>query len=1532
MKNQTRIIRRYFSFLLSVILTLGIISPNLANADPSSSDTAQIKVTSKLTPPHDAKLKLDTLQIPQKPQNFVESTNNDQPITVIVELASDPLKVFEAKSLSSKSSSITSHSNTLRLEHSTFQSAAYNKLGATFKREYSKVFNGYSVTLPANQVDQLLTLPGVKAVYPNVEYHTLPVDDSTAFKPYMDESAPFIGANKMWDLGYKGEGIKVGVIDTGVDYNHPSLKGAYKGGYDFVDNDTDPMETLPDPTKPIKDGTTYETTHGTHVSGTIVGQGDPDHPNDGKGWVRGIAPAADLYVYRVLGPYGSGTSEDVIAGIEKAVSDGLDVINLSLGSDLNNQYTADSIAADNASLAGVTVVLANGNAGPAAKTVGSPGAAQLAISVGASTPPLHTPIFKKENMGTIYAQIATYSPTLGETDQDLDLVYAYLGQKDDYKGLDVKDKTVLVSRGSISFGEKAKNATDAGAKALIIYNNVPGEIAATLGAPGNYVPTYTITQADGLALKDAIEKEDTSLTFSIIQEQDRLADFSSRGPALPNFTIKPDITAPGVAIRSSIPSYDGNYDNAYEDSQGTSMAAPHITGAVALMLEETKHEGLKLNPDQLKSLLTNNAVPIKNRQDQFYTVNEQGSGRVDLLNSSEAKAIVKVREQLPSQINDRTNDEYYTGSISFGQQFAGNTVSKQLTIDNISNTAQIYNVNVAWYTNNGLSLQPSQDNVYLLQDKQSTPFSVALNIPPGISDGVYDGQLVLTEASSGHQLHVPFSVFVGDSQSLSPMSDLDMSSTVFSPNGDGVSDTTDVAFAVNKPLSNFTFYVFDGVTGEPIGSTYDSSSVSPVHQPNYYQFNWNGTVDTPNGQVKLTSGIYAIVPYILDSDELLVDEAFFFLVDLEAPEFSLDSDRVIVDPNNPSQGKISGEITDDLQLQYINSDINDLVTVTAMVQSAQGIEQVDGTIDPNGHFNIDVPVEIGTNTYYLFVYDSVGNGLLTPAKVINQQVVNNQVYLSASKLEVKPKEPFDVNVNFSVTDAVYSASFSLQYDSKITMNNISPTVQQDVYQDPSVQQAVYQEPGGFIYTIEDLPSGQKRLNIELKLTDGAYNGSLAHMNFSASEENNYPFTLSNVKLYNKEDEEISVQASEPLSIKVYKAIEPDPGTDPGNGTDPGSGTNPGTNPGTGSSPSTGSVSTPPTPVGNKYKAGTLTDSTVNGQHNAVLTIDSMYISEQLKNADVKLINMDISDISLDSYHQTEIRIESQLAQLLQKSNKDLLLIGSSFKVLIPAKGLVDFVTKDGGITLSLSLTSPDKSGTISTPVGGTGKFVATALTLKGGKNDLSTPITITLTLYNANFIDRHKVGVFNLIESGQWSYFKAGNYTDDKAVQFTSSRLGSFTASEIAKSFTDTINHWANNEIGVISAHYLVTGKDSIQTFKPNDQVNQAEFLTMLDRLLGTGKTWAERVAEPGARNMLTREQAAVLLAQALNAKLSETAPQFTFKDQSEISNEARSAVSFSVSKGYFQGTNINRFNPLGTLTRAQAAVILYRVLQDLQS
>ncbi len=213
------------------------------------------------------------------------------------------------------------------------------------------VINGWAVTIPDNKVDSLKALDNVKYVEKSQEVHAL-----------LDKAVVQIGADQAWASGYTGKGVKVCVIDTGVDATHPDLNGNKVVAWvDYVNGRTTPYD---------------DHGHGTHVSSTIAGTGAASN-----GQYKGVAYNASLMVAKVLNAQGSGSDTNIIKGIDWAVQNGAQVISMSLGSTSHDQALDDAVA--NAVSKGVTVVVAAGNSGPNAKTIASPGDSPAAITVGA---------------------------------------------------------------------------------------------------------------------------------------------------------------------------------------------------------------------------------------------------------------------------------------------------------------------------------------------------------------------------------------------------------------------------------------------------------------------------------------------------------------------------------------------------------------------------------------------------------------------------------------------------------------------------------------------------------------------------------------------------------------------------------------------------------------------------------------------------------------------------------------------------------------------------------------------------------------------------------------------------------------------------------------------------------------------------------------------------------------------------------------------------------------------------------------------
>lgn len=574
--------------------------------------------------------------------------------------------------------------------------------GLDVRTVYHQVFDGFAAT-------------GTHAMLDKVQHETWVADSHPLvyYRVSADDSIPFIGGESVrGELdkdGFRltGRGIKIGIIDTGMDYHHPDLRGNYRGGFDTIEMDTDPMETLPKEGKP--------TSHGTHVAGVIAGNGK----------MRGVAPEAHLYIYRALGAGGFGTSEQVLLAIEKAVEDQVDVLNLSLGNDVNGPDWPTSLALDKAVEKGIIAVTSSGNSGPELWSVGSPGTSSKAISVGASTPPSATPYLK---IGSLRGEYGI-NPFIGTKEwklkRDYELINGGVGEKNELK--DARGKVVLTRRGGLSFIEKVKNAEKAGAVGLIIANNAPGSFTGLLRQEAG-IPVASIEKETADQVEKELKKGRTFLSFLYKKEQDVLAPFSSRGPVTETWEIKPDILAPGMNIMSTIPS-------GYEEMHGTSMAAPHVAGACALILQAHPD----WSPEQVKAALMNNAKLLEEEKGRVYAPYEQGSGRLQIMEAVNAHTLI------------------YPSSLSFGvydpkKSFERKTLS--ITIENVSPKTQSYHFQAP-----RIKGEWSFPLSFTLDPNEKRKVNIGLMIR-GAKNHIHDG--FLTIQASGKRISLPYMFMEGE--------------------------------------------------------------------------------------------------------------------------------------------------------------------------------------------------------------------------------------------------------------------------------------------------------------------------------------------------------------------------------------------------------------------------------------------------------------------------------------------------------------------------------------------------------------------------------------------------------------------------------------------------------------------------------------------------------------------------------------------------------------------------------------------------
>ncbi len=816
------------ALLLSSVIPYNVLAASSTPIDPLHQDSNSPQLTKEQI----AALNQYSIGGPEISPEI--NTSSEEPVRIIVEFKQAPAKVAVMQALVSGDETtlkqetedvndshkqfrafvdgLSQHKagisvNAVTMQTATAQTAASEEdagdsSAIQITREYKNALNGVAMTLPGNMVERLFESGLVSHVLVD-EIVKLDTSEAEQVKQQSVEglkenSIPLPGIDSLHNEGIKGNGVKVGVIDTGIDYNHPDLTDVYKGyrkqegvnpntidpksvkGWDFVDDDADPMETTYDDWvnagKPVTSGGEYPTFHGTHVSGTIAAQSKASVENP----AQGVAPGVDLYVYRVLGPYGSGSMSDIVAGIDKSVSDGMKVINLSLGASSNDPLSPSAIAVNNATLAGVTCVIAAGNAGNYAYTLGTPGAAALPITVGASDFPISIPTA----IATVGNETFTNFKLLGKGFNDhvetlanktYPVVFVGLGGDDDFKGIDLHGKIALIQRGTYSLASKIVNAQKAGAVAAIMYNNIDGDIDNYLSSDVGFIPTFRMSKADGERLKAAAETN--SITFtnigSIVTEGNHLASFSSRGPVTSTFDIKPDVVAPGVSVYSTYPEFIHSpepgidYSQAYARISGTSMATPHVAGIAALILQA--HPNYK--PADVKAALMNSADKLNGD----YSVYEVGAGEVDVTEAVHNDMAFKVQDTtLKSDGNGGgVTIGYEKGALTFGAVYkkdgSTNTANRTVAFINRGTQAKTFDISAEYskpIDNESAHVSDAVENHVTVTTSAasvtvaaggSTNVTATVNMPANAEMGSYEGYVnIVNHDNPNEHYRIPF--------------------------------------------------------------------------------------------------------------------------------------------------------------------------------------------------------------------------------------------------------------------------------------------------------------------------------------------------------------------------------------------------------------------------------------------------------------------------------------------------------------------------------------------------------------------------------------------------------------------------------------------------------------------------------------------------------------------------------------------------------------------------------------------------------
>jgi subtilisin family serine protease len=573
-------------------------------------------------------------------------------------------------------------------------------------------------------------------------------------------------------LGLTGAGVKVAVMDTGIDIDHPDFGGngvpggtpfpsaRIIAGWDFVGDayNADPNSPSYNPV-PVPDARPDDCAgHGSHVAGIIGANGK----------VKGVAPGVSFGAYRVFGCEGSTSDDVMLAAMERALEDGMQVLNMSIGSAFEWPDAPTAKAADRLVRYGMVVVASIGNSGASGLySAGAPGVGKRVIGVASfdnTHVTLSTFTVSPDNTSIGYspAEGSPLPPSTGSAPMARTGTVASTADAcDPLPAGSLTGKIALIRRGGCAFYVKAFNAQSAGAAGVVLYNNVVGRITPTVaGAPPITVPVVAVSDTEGALIDSRLANGPVTLTWTNVVAKfpnptgGLISSFSSYGLA-PDLSFKPNIAAPGGLIYSTYPLEQGGYATL----SGTSMASPHVAGAAALMLQDKP----RLKPEALKVRMQNAADPKNwwgNPALGFLdNAHRQGAGMLDIPGAVSARAMVEPSE------------------LALGESEAG-PATRTLTIRNIGHTDTTYSLTHVPALATGpntftpaffaafASVSFSAANV-TVPAGGSASVDVTVTAPTSLADkGLYGGYVVLTPQDGGLTLRVPYAGFKGDYQSI----------------------------------------------------------------------------------------------------------------------------------------------------------------------------------------------------------------------------------------------------------------------------------------------------------------------------------------------------------------------------------------------------------------------------------------------------------------------------------------------------------------------------------------------------------------------------------------------------------------------------------------------------------------------------------------------------------------------------------------------------------------------------------------------
>lgn len=726
-----------------------------------------------------------------------EYFDNNEMVRMIVVMDGESLleQGYTSQSVSKQAKVQTKASQMMEKQDELFSEIAGTTTGTTKKAaknsitlnyHFTLALNGMSITAPYSELAKIKAMDGVQAAFVAPQY--------TIVEPKTQESGKMIGREETWADGYTGQGMKIAIIDSGINVSHKAFKALPTDKLtdasmtkDVLQKDLDTYSTtlhaveMAGKTLTVSDlyrntkipyaynyvGNTTDvehhgdSDHGTHVAG--IAAADKTITSDGT-TVVGVAPDAQLMVFKIFdASENSGSFDLILAAIDDAITLGADVINMSLGStagfskitipDDETSIWTNKVF-DNLSKTDTLVEVAAGNEGSSALSNAwgndlNPSSCPDNSTVGdPSTYEASTAIASIDNESALQQYLTAggksvvFSDTLTKTTfkslAGKKLKFAMVGNLgqtvNDFKKANVKGKIAVVQRGTTTFIEKQANAKAAGAIGCIVYNNVEDGILSMVVE--EVLPCVAISLSDGKYLESLAKKGTNTLTINKKQKyfyegSNIMSSFSSWG-VTPDLQLKPEVTAPGGNI------YSSTDNNTFGLMSGTSMATPHAAGAAALIKQKLLATGAFTSAGEIRkqvdALMVSTAAPVWYDEDNGvpYSPRLQGAGLMNVYRAVTSNAYLTVNGSDKPKIS-LGDDPYKTGSYQF-QFNVKNTSDHALTF---TPETTVLTEDVVDYQTEGIPTFMSETPVLLKDAKVSYQ-----------SSGLKDGKITVNSKST----------------------------------------------------------------------------------------------------------------------------------------------------------------------------------------------------------------------------------------------------------------------------------------------------------------------------------------------------------------------------------------------------------------------------------------------------------------------------------------------------------------------------------------------------------------------------------------------------------------------------------------------------------------------------------------------------------------------------------------------------------------------------------------------------------------